>query len=126
VVVSSFFGGKPREIINLWRDLKFALCLTDEILAEYLEVIARFGQVKEEVREFLSLLDESENVVFVNPAERIHVVTADPEDNKFLECAVVARAAVIVSGDQHLLDLKEFRGIPILEPAKFLRGFMRT
>lgn len=123
VLVSSFFGGRPREVMDLWRDQKFVLYLTDEILAEYLEVLARFGQVKEAIREFLALLSESKNVIFANPTEQIYAVEADPEDNKFLECAIAARATAIVSGDRHLLSLKEFRGIPILEPAKFLTKF---
>lgn len=123
VLVSSFFGGNPREVLNLWRDQKLSLCLTDEIVAEYLEVLARFGQAKEAIREFLALLSESNNVVFVNPTERVQAVAADPADNKFLECAIAAGAAAIISGDQHLLGLKEFRGIPILEPAKFLAQF---
>jgi predicted nucleic acid-binding protein len=50
------------------------------------------------------------------------VVKADPSDNKFLECAVAAGADVIVSGDKHLLRLKQHAGIPIIRVADFLRG----
>lgn len=120
VLISSLFGGKPREIMNLWRDAGVTLCLSDEIVAEYLEVLARFGEVKAEAREFLEMLIGSEFVLFVTPSERIHEVTADPDDNKFLECAVAAGADAIVSGDEHLLALGTFRGIPILRPADFL------
>ena len=120
VLVSSFFGGKPREVLHQWRDGFLALCLSDEILAEYLEVIARFGDVKAEARELLAMLSERDNVIFVSPHERMRVIPADPDGDKFLDCALAAQAEAIISGDRHLLGLGHFRGIPILEPARFL------
>lgn len=123
VLVSSFFGGKPREVMKLWRDQQLVLCLSDEIVAEYLAVLARFGDVKREAQEFLAMLSEGEDVVFVTPGERIREVVADPEDDKFLACAVAAGAEVIVSGDRHLLDLGQFRGIAIVDPAGLLAWF---
>ncbi len=53
----------------------------------------------------------------------LHVVSGDPDDDKFIECALVANAGVIVSGDHHLLDLDEYRGISILSAAEFLAQF---
>jgi putative PIN family toxin of toxin-antitoxin system len=50
----------------------------------------------------------------------LHVVPDDPDDDKFVECAVVSGASVIVSGDAHLLNLREYHGIAILSPAEFL------
>lgn len=121
VLVSSFFGGKPRDLLHLWRDGGLAICLSDEILAEYLEAIARFGDGKAEVRELLAVLSARENVILVSPREQVHAVRSDPDDDKFLECALAAGADAIVSGDRHLLSLGEFRGIPILGPARFLK-----
>jgi predicted nucleic acid-binding protein len=54
------------------------------------------------------------------PLEKIDAVPGDPTDNKVLECAVASGTDVIVSGDAHLLDLKEFRGIKIRRPTDFL------
>ena len=120
VLVSSLFGGRPREVMDLWRDQRVTLCLSDEIVAEYLEVLARFGDVAGEVRELIGMLSERENVVFVTPSECIHEVSADPADDRFLECAVAAEAQVIVSGDRHLLALEEFRGVLVMGPAAFM------
>ena len=51
----------------------------------------------------------------------LHFITADPTDDKVLECEVVASATHIVSGDRkHLRHLGDFRGIPILSPAEFM------
>jgi predicted nucleic acid-binding protein len=48
------------------------------------------------------------------------VIGADPTDNRVLECAVAGNAAYIVTGDKHLLDIKEYQGIIMLSPAGFL------
>lgn len=53
----------------------------------------------------------------------IQVVADDPDDDKFIECALVADAAAIVSGDHHLLDLGNYGGIPILSAAGFVARF---
>jgi predicted nucleic acid-binding protein len=58
----------------------------------------------------------------VKPTELIHEIEADPADNRVLEAALAGAADVIVSGDHHLLDLEEWRGIPIQNPASFLRS----
>ena len=53
----------------------------------------------------------------------LHVVHDDPDDDKFIECAIVAGAEVIVSGDHHLLDLGQAEGVRVLSPAEFLARF---
>jgi putative PIN family toxin of toxin-antitoxin system len=56
----------------------------------------------------------------VEPAEIAPIIIADPDDDAVLACAVAARAEIIVSGDSHLLDLKEYEGIPIVTAAHLL------
>ena len=51
------------------------------------------------------------------------VVAADPDDDKFVECALAAGASLIVSGDHHLLELKEYEDILILSAAEFIARF---
>ena len=53
----------------------------------------------------------------------VHVVADDPDDDKFIECALVADAKVIVSGDHHLLELGNYEGIAMLSAAEFLARF---
>ncbi len=53
----------------------------------------------------------------------LHVVADDPDDDKFVECALVADASLIVSGDHHLLGLGEYEGIQILSAAEFVARF---
>lgn len=54
----------------------------------------------------------------VEKAPKIGVVKKDPADNKFLACAQKGKANLIVTNDHHLLDLKRFKGIPILTPTQ--------
>ena len=58
---------------------------------------------------------------FVNPKTVPAVIADDPDDNHVLACAVEGNADLIVSGDRHLLMLKEYEGIPIVRPVDFLR-----
>ena len=53
----------------------------------------------------------------------LHVVADDPDDDKFVECELVAGASLIVSGDHHLLDLGEYGGIRVLSAAEFVACF---
>ena len=58
---------------------------------------------------------------FVSPMEKLNIIKLDPDDNIILECAVEGEANYIISGDSHLLDLKNFNGIKILTPSHFLQ-----
>ena len=56
----------------------------------------------------------------VDIAGNLCVVADDPDDDKFVECAVVSGASAIVSGDRHLLTLKEYQGIRVFSAAEYL------
>ncbi|MHB9052523.1 MAG: putative toxin-antitoxin system toxin component, PIN family [Thermoleophilia bacterium] len=57
----------------------------------------------------------------VKPTKSISAIPNDESDNRILECAVKAKADFIVSGDSHLLNLKEYEGIRVITPAQFLK-----
>lgn len=68
----------------------------------------------------MTALTESAELVF--PTDRATGATADPDDEMVLECALAGEADFIVTGDKkHLLPLRQFRDIPIVNPAEFLR-----
>ena len=62
------------------------------------------------------------NALAVEPKEEV-TVCRDAKDNKFLELAIAAGASCIITGDQDLLVLHPFNGIPIISPAEFLQQF---
>lgn len=120
IFISAVLGGRLGVIIDEWKAGKFKLIVTDSIAREYLEVINRpkfkipRGEIVA-VSDYLLQLGE-----FVTPEEEIHVIVADPTDNKFLEAAVAGKVDFIVSGDNHLLELKSFREIPIIAAREFI------
>jgi len=125
VFVSSFFGGKPRQIIDLWKTGKILLCLSSGIVDEYVEVLRRLTLENEvELRQLLRLFAKGHNIVFTHAAPALKVVSEDPDDDKFIECAVALDARYIVTGDKALLALKNYMGIRIRSPHEFLMGMM--
>jgi predicted nucleic acid-binding protein len=89
-------------------------------MVEYRRVLSRFERLREDADALLEMIGTGENVLFVTPVERLHLISSDPSDDKFLECALAAEADLIISGDRHLLALGEFRGLSILDPAQAL------
>ena len=121
IMVSAYLGGALKVIIVAWKSGKFTLVVSDAIADEYREVLRRpkFQIEQTELDDFFSLLlDKAE---FVIPVENLNVVTEDPSDNKFIEAAIAGKARLIVSGDNHLLELKSFKDIPIITARDFIR-----
>ncbi len=124
IFVSSFFGGNPRRIIDLWKNEKITLCLSNAILDEYIDVLRRIGLKEEdELEELLSLFSRGFNILFTTKTPKIKIVKNDPDDDKFIECAVALKAHSVITGDREVLTLKEYMGIRILTPQQFLEKY---
>jgi putative PIN family toxin of toxin-antitoxin system len=124
IFVSSFFGGNPRKIIDLWKEGKIILCLSKDILDEYVDVLQRVGLKDEnEIEELLSLFARGLNILFTTKTPQIRAVKDDPEDDKFIECAVALKAEIIITGDKALKTMGEYMGIKILSPQQFLKEY---
>ena len=124
IFVSSFFGGKPRKIIDLWKNEKITLCLSNTILDEYIDVLRRTGLNDEyELEELLSLFSSGFNILFITKTPQIHIIKNDPDDDKFIECAVAFKADAVITGDREVLAIKEYKGIRILTPQQFLEHY---
>ena len=121
VFISSFFGGNPKRIIDLWKNEEIILCLSKDVLEEYIDVLQRVGLKDEnEIDELLSLFAKGFNILFTTKTPKIKAVKEDPDDDKFIECAVALKAKVIVTGDKLLRAMSEYMGIKILAPQEFL------
>ncbi len=124
VFVSSFFGGNAKRIIDLWIHNKITLCLSPKIIEEYVRVLEHFGLKKEkELNEILSLFARGFNSVFAGKTPDLHIIENDPEDNKFIECAVALKASCIISGDKDIIGIKNYMGIQCLTPKQFLEFY---
>ncbi len=123
VFISSFLGGIPREIINLWRDGQITICISQSILEEYIKVLNRLGIDKHEITKLTKLFAEGYNLIFAATTPKIEIVKDDPDDNKFIECAVELGSKTIISGDKHLLNIGKYIDIKILSPREFMHEF---
>jgi len=125
VFVSSFFGGNPRRIVDLWKSGQVTLCLSKPIIDEYVEVLSRFGLKNErELDELLGLFARGFHVLFSAKTPELHVVVEDPDDNKFIECAVALKAGFVISGDKALRAIQDYMGIKIVTPKEFLDTYL--
>lgn len=127
VIISSFHGGNPKAIVDLWITEKIRLCLSKNILNEYIEVLYRFEKIdRKEIKELLILFSTYWNMIFANKTPSINVIINDPDDNKFIECAVELGAEYIITSDKELLSIKQFGNIKIVNPKQFLDIFERN
>lgn len=115
---------KPAKIIDLVKEGKVALVLSHAILEE-LRKVFRYPKIRKELRLTVSEIDETlaeiaEGAVLTPGNIKIGAVKDDPDDNRYLECAMEGQADYIISGDRHLIKLKVFQGIKIIDPATFL------
>jgi len=73
-----------------------------------------------------AFIDDLAHVAIVTLGElSLAVITEDPSDDRYLECAVEGKAAYLVSGDNHLLKIGSYEGIPIITPRVFLEVLQR-
>ncbi|MEK6873594.1 MAG: putative toxin-antitoxin system toxin component, PIN family [Nanoarchaeota archaeon] len=92
---------------------------TKEILDEFTEVLERdFLYNKEEIKNILEQVLQF--LIIVTPSQKVDVIKEDADDNKIIECAIESGAEYIISYDKHLLNLKEFQGIKIIQPEEAL------
>ena len=115
-----FHQGKPAQAVDAALDAGEVL-VSDEIVRELSDVLSRekferYASDEDRARFLQSLLQEAKLIEVVETIEECR----DPKDNKYLEAAVSGGAECIVSGDEDLLVLHPFRGIPILKPSEFL------
>ena len=118
-------SSKPAEIIEMIQRGEILLVVSPQIIAE-IESVLFYPRIRKripfrpvEIRDFVRHL---ESISFVTSGElEVDFIVADPDDNIYLACAYEGTADFIVSGDRHLLDVKSFQGIPIVNPALFLK-----
>ena len=121
VFVSSVFGGLPHHVVELWFAGRVTLCLSEPIVQEYQRVLREIGAVSEaEERALIQAFASGDGIAYAHDPPPIEGVSPDPDDDKFLACALELGADVVVSGDADLLGLTSYMGIPILTPRAFL------
>ena len=122
VISGLLWRGKPYQCLLLARSGIVQAVYCPPMLAELADKLRRaFGFSENRIQAVLYDLQRVAERVDI--AGSLRVVVADPDDDKFIECAVAASAAVIVSGDHHLLDLGKYGDTQSLTAAEFLARF---
>lgn len=125
VVISGiFFGGNPRKVMEAVVDGNLNAYATPEIVEEYTEIIESMIERKQ------GRLNQNMFFPFFSALRIIESVSdlkicRDPDDDKFLECAIDSNALYIVSGDNDLLDIQEYEGIKIITAKEFCEVYMK-
>ena len=124
LVSGLLWQGTPRRVLDAARAGMLQMYTTADLLAELEEVLQR-----PKFMQRLALAGVTSHILvfgyaalarLIEPVEIPPVISADPDDDAVLACAVAARAEMIVSGDSHLLDLKDYEGISIVTAAQLL------
>ncbi|MCE5211352.1 MAG: putative toxin-antitoxin system toxin component, PIN family [Deltaproteobacteria bacterium] len=105
-----------------WRDRTIFPVLFPDTFREFVDALGypKFSLSRNEV----AFLIEDEILPYfevVTVKENVNGICSDPDDDKFLSCAMNSGAEYLVSGDKALLELKQFRGAKIISPAEFIK-----
>ncbi len=123
IFISAFIipGSQGERAFLLAHQRRFDLCTSVAILTETAQKLRdKFYQSDEDIIAALKIISRAAEVF--KPTTSVNVLR-DVPDNRILECALEARADLVVTGDHHMLRLKIFQGIPIIRLADFLRMF---
>jgi len=100
---------------------EYTLCVTNEIIEEYVEVIG--SNISSRAAEaVVYIVMTRQNVLHIDPHFRFGLITAAPDDNKFVDCAIAANAKYIVTQDHHFDVLKDvsFPKVDVISIEQFL------
>lgn len=116
-----FRSSIPRRLLELAEENFFRLMISKQILAEIRGVLSvKFGYESEKLDALEELLLPICEIV--EPITRLKVVKNDPDDDKIIECAMDGAADYLVSGDKHLLNLRKYKKIVVVNPREFLEN----
>ncbi|MEK6792286.1 MAG: putative toxin-antitoxin system toxin component, PIN family [Nanoarchaeota archaeon] len=113
--------GNQFRLLELGRLNQIQIIISPQILEEVKEVLNRpkFSLSQNEIEEALNEIKDITHLV--EPSEKVDIVKEDPDDNMIIECAIAGKADYIISGDDDLLELKEYKGIKIRNSQSFIQ-----
>ena len=129
IVVQALAQHHPfHPILDAWVAGQFTWAVSTPILLEYEEVLTRVGGTAR-WRKLARLMDLAEltsgNLLRVTPSFQFHVVTADPDDNIFTDCAITADADYLITEDSHFAPLTNAGYKPrLILPQEFVARFL--
>lgn len=121
-----FFTGPPFRILQAWREGILQLVISPEILDEVQRVAEELA-LQFPVIDWKPIIDfVTVNAKMVPDTDLGEPVCKDPDDDKFIACALASKSNLIVSGDKHLLMMSGFKGVQILKPREFVETYISS
>lgn len=120
-----FFAGAPYEVLKAWRDGRIQILISEEIIEEYRRVGELLSKKFPGIEFAPALQLLAIHAVFVRPKKLAAQVCEDPDNDKFLECAIAGKSKLLVSGDKHLLKISRYKGIVIVSPRNFVDNYLK-
>ena len=124
VISGTFFGGYLRKVIESVGKNGLYACATLEIVNEYEEIVDEMIRRKQGRLRRDILKPFIDSLKMIDPFTKVEV-SRDPDDDKFISCAVDAKALYVVSGDKDLLEVGRYRFVEILTAAEFCAQHLR-
>ncbi len=112
-------SGLPAQAIDAWRERKYLLITSPALIAEIVKTLSydrtrrKYLITNDDVTQLISLL-EQDALIVPGRTNISGVIPDDPDDEQVLACAIEGQADLIASGDHHLLELEEYKGISIV------------
>ncbi|MFH1770672.1 MAG: putative toxin-antitoxin system toxin component, PIN family [archaeon] len=123
VFISGIFWKRnySSKIIKMWMKKGFELISSKEIIDEFERTMNNFKiQMPDKmIMEWKNLI--LKHAVIVNPTIKLNVVKDDLDDNKFIEAAITGKATLIISQDKHLLNIKKYKQVTIINPKEAIK-----
>ncbi len=126
VIISDFgWKGSPHRILKRCIKGDLRLFTSPLLIAELSKVLSykKFSFHQDEIDEFISITLETAELV--EPNFKLSLITEDPSDNRILECALAGNCDYIITGDKHLIKIKQLDNVSIVAPDKFLKLITR-
>ncbi len=124
VISGTFFGGAPRKVLEAVVDKTISAYATTEIIEEYTEIVQEMIDRKQGHLTTAILNPFVQSLYLVESTTTVKV-SRDPDDDKFIGCAIDSKSYYIVSGDKDRLVLKKHKDIEIITAAQFVKRFLK-
>lgn len=119
LVSAIFYGGKPKQILQLVLAKQIEAVISPFILAELSDVLKRKFKLSEiEAASIITKLRRS--FAITHPKKPVNILKDNP-DNRILEAALTGEVDYIITGDKHLLQLKKYEAVRLVQPSQFLK-----
>ena len=111
-----------RPVWQAFRDGRYTLCVSNDILTEYNEILERVANTAV-AHNIVNAIARSPYTRMINPQYRFGLIEQDPDDNKFVDCAIIAGADYIVSEDAHFRILADipFPSVAVIRLDEFIK-----